>query len=1091
MLTFRSGAAGARSAAKAMAGHLTEQTLPAAERELAAYYTRGIGVSDSVGEAVRDAARQVADGTLSYSDAHDQLLGSLYADLAGEIDPVHGIPTVKAGADMDQMLAMEERLADALTDLTVFYSEGGQDERHGTRPEPRQDMHPLVAETLGLDLSRPTTEDELSNLFMGKRADGEDLAGHKREVAFIDLCWSADKSVSLAWAFAPTEAERAMILQAHRDAVDAAMAYVAKEIGIARTGKDGVKMEPAHIGWITFDHFTARPTAKIPVPDPDTGIVATELHTIKVCGDPQLHTHVAVPNVTVTDAGRVGGLFMHRLNGRVHEFGAYYQAQLATRLRAVGVDAVLDPKKGSARVWGISDRVRDEFSKRTNDAEGAARDFAKAQGLDWDELKPEARVKLLKGGANATRKSKTDDMSDFTAWKEQAAELGWRHQGAIRAGREKALDHRQTRLERAYQAALPLLEAEFARRSVLTPADVRIAATRGLVAAGIEDERDVSRVTRMFRERGITQEGRNTALVWGEDGEHGIRITTALHSEQEAEVVRLAKDAEQDRSGALTAREIAVTADASGLDFTGDHGQAQRAGMERLATGGRLGVFIAAAGAGKTSLLAPVTAAYQQKGADVHGIALAWRQADELTGAGIASESVASIARFLARAKAGSLEVGPQSVVIVDEVGLLGGRQALDLLRLREERGFTLLMVGDDRQCQSIEAAPVLGLLRQALGPDAIPEVASTIRQQTQREREIAGLLRDGQAGAALAMKREDGSLETVPGGYKDAVERVAALYVERHQANAGVRGYSLTISAPTNADARTISAAIREKRRALGEVGQDFPLRIKAQDQQGTAYDLTLAPGDRVRLFDRVFGKDEQGRTLRAGNNGSVVEVIAADEKTLTVRGKEGVVAVPWDNLRGRDRAGRVRLAYGDVLTIDAAQGITSTEHIAALPGGSRAVDGFKAYVAASRHRQRTFLVTSDGAERQEVVSRRPLGDMRPITAQDVLDNMARNLSRQEAKGTATAFLRRVREIERGAARGLQAGLRPMEARAAAGEPPPALAQAVDRHRARPVLERLAERVEMGLQARRDAKLRAGLEAAQARHFRQQGRGR
>jgi hypothetical protein len=31
-------------------------------------------------------------------------------------------------------------------------------------------------------------------------------------VAFIDLCWSADKSVSVAWSMAPTEAERHLIV---------------------------------------------------------------------------------------------------------------------------------------------------------------------------------------------------------------------------------------------------------------------------------------------------------------------------------------------------------------------------------------------------------------------------------------------------------------------------------------------------------------------------------------------------------------------------------------------------------------------------------------------------------------------------------------------------------------------------------------------------------------------------------------------------------------------------------------------------------------------------------------------------------------
>ena len=77
-----------------------------------------------------------------------------------------------------------------------------------------------------------------------------------------------------------------------------------------------------------------------------TGQAYTELVTLKVAGDPQLHTHVAIPNVVLTEDGRVGALDLQRLKGRVHEFGALYQAYLATNLRGLGVDVVLDEATG-------------------------------------------------------------------------------------------------------------------------------------------------------------------------------------------------------------------------------------------------------------------------------------------------------------------------------------------------------------------------------------------------------------------------------------------------------------------------------------------------------------------------------------------------------------------------------------------------------------------------------------------------------------------------------------------------------------------------------------------------------------------------
>ena len=114
-------------------------------------------------------------------------------------------------------------------------------------------------------------------------------------------------------------------------------------------------------------------------------------------------------------------------------------------------------------------------------------------------------------------------------------------------------------------------------------------------------------------------------------------------------------------------------------------------------------------------------------------------------------------------------------------------------------------------------------LLRKALGTDQVPELLTTVRQQSERERETTLLFREGKAGAALARKDEDSTLALAPGGYRDAVRRVAELWSERQQANATDKSYRLTVTAPTNEDARAISAAIRERRRVAGELARHY----------------------------------------------------------------------------------------------------------------------------------------------------------------------------------------------------------------------------------------------------------------------------
>lgn len=117
------------------------------------------------------------------------------------------------------------------------------------------------------------------------------------------------------------------------------------------------------------------------------------------------------------------------------------------------------------------------------------------------------------------------------------------------------------------------------------------------------------------------------------------------------------------------------------------------------------------------------------------------------------------------------------------------------------------------------------------------------------------------------------------------------------------------------------------------------------------------------------------------------------------------------WKTLASPD-SGYIRLGYGDVLSIDATQGLTSTEHIEAMPRGSKAVDAHRAYTQGSRHRERTWLVTSDGAERREIAGRRPLGDSRPIRQADILDNMVRNMARRDQRSSALKLLDSVRDV-------------------------------------------------------------------------------
>jgi phage/plasmid primase-like uncharacterized protein len=411
-----------------------------------------------------------------------------------------------------------------------------------------------------------------------------------------------------------------------------------------------------------------------------------------------------------------------------------------------------------------------------------------------------------------------------------------------------------------------------------------------------------------------------------------------------------------------------------------------------------------------------------------------------LLGAGVTAEKTLALTPFLKRMEGGEMKLGRSSVVVIDEIALIGTKQMLRLSRLQASQGFQIVGIGDDMQCQSIEAGATVDLCRRAFGAENVPELLSTVRQVLERDRETSLMFREGNAAEAIARKDQDGTLIIVPGGRDDAIRATVDLWWERREANSGRKNYTLGISVPTNEDGRLIGEEIRIRRRLAGELGRDL-CRIDATDQNGATYKLTLARGDRIRLFDRVFGKDENNHIGFVGNNGSVLEVVAADRTKLMVRKANGqVAAVEWEDLRAGGE--RIRLARGDAVTIDARQSETVIEHITSMPSGSEAVNGFKAYVAESRQREKSWIITSQGAEMMELQNRRAIGDPRnkdtdPARVRaDIIANIGRNLSRQPKKTLATDFLERAVHLKSGAISAMQAAWFRQETRQAAGQP-------------------------------------------------------
>ena len=466
----------------------------------------------------------------------------------------------------------------------------------------------------------------------------------------------------------------------------------------------------------------------------------------------------------------------------------------------------------------------------------------------------------------------------------------------------------------------------------------------------------------------------------------------------------MSRAAARDRSANLSDTAIRaaierVEADDAGVRFSKE----QLAAIHALGGGGRLSLLTGVAGSGKTTLLRPLVDAWRDDGRTVVGMSTAWRQADALKDAGV--NETWALQPLLNAIDTGEFRPDDNTVLVVDEISQIGPRPMLELLELQAKTGMTIKMLGDREQVQSIDAGDTIALLKRVLPKCAMPEVLTAVRQKNDRDRKIAALFRDGEAATALAMKREDGTARLLEGDTDQVVRQIADVYIERTDAlKAQDPSYGVTITTLTNAEAADISRAIRERLKARGEIGTDEATykAVVYRAEKREFFDLPIATGDRLRMYRKTVAQID-GKRATIGNNGDIVEVVRKTAAGLVLRNARGQTAeIDWKRLSD-PKTGRLLLGFGHAFTIDAAQGMsTKGEHINALPHGTGATSAFKTYTAESRATGRTHTLISKAAVHAAVQRSRALGDVTPMTEDDLWTQVAKDASEKPYKALA-----------------------------------------------------------------------------------------
>jgi conjugative relaxase-like TrwC/TraI family protein len=747
----------------------------------------------------------------------------------------------------------------------------------------------------------------------------------------LDLTFSAPKSVSVLFGLGDEQVvER--VRAAHQAAVEQTIGYLEGLCARAARGH----------------HTPGQPYQRIAT----TGWVAVAFeHRSSRAGDPQLHTHVVVPNVVCGVDGRWSAWDTSEAYRQASTGGYLYQAVLRGELtRRLGVD--WGPvRHGVAEITGVPAGLRRLFSTRRAEIE----EHLALHGQSGPQA---ATVALFETRQPKSHRSDSELRAD---WRQRAHVASFSPRRLIAEVRHAGRTATRRALDVATIAGQVLGTGGVTSRSSTFDRRALLRAVCEAVPAG-------SPVT-VDSLRGIaTKVVRDPAVVplIAEAPVETRRYSTADLLVTEASALRSAVERSDDRVAVVP--DDTVERSLVGAGLSGDQDAAVR---RMLTSGAGVEVVVGPAGAGKTAALRVAYSAWQQAGVEVRGAALAAIAARTLhAGTGIPSQSLTRLTRAIRNGHPNRGLPPAGGVLVVDEAGMVGTRDLAWLDAATKAAQVKLVLVGDPAQLAEIDAGGLFAGYTRAL---PCTRLSGNLRQREQWERDALKLLRDGDVLTALDAYDGAGRVHLHDTGF-GAKTAIVGDYLSAREA-----GGSVVMLTSRRVDARKLNTLARHALKAEGRLGRRT-LRVRVD---GQAVDWRV--GD-----EAVITRNDYPLDLINGSRGRVSRI---SRDGLTVDTETGPVQVPRHLLE----AGV--LTYGYALTIHKAQGITVD---VALLYASGTLTRESGYVGMSRGRTANHLYGTLEALLPEVDAEidRPAED--PISAAERVElTRAAVIARLEARGS------------------------------------------------------------------------------------------
>ena len=750
-----------------------------------------------------------------------------------------------------------------------YYLEGG---------EPSGQWFGDGARELGLE--GEVQKQELSNVLRGYSPNGEHQlvqnAGAENRQSGWDLTFSAPKSVSVAWSQSEGEMRKAF-QEAHQKAVTKALSYVEDEAGFTRRGQGGVERESAKLTVATFEHGTSR------------------------AQDPALHTHALIVNVGVREDGSTGSIESKPIYQQKMAAGAVYRAELAHQIENDGrLGLIAERKQSWFELKGVNQELRDEFSKRRQAVE------AELERTGFSGAKA-AKVATL-NTRNVKEHISRDEL--FATWKQVGERHNWSTEELTKLAEQKKPE-RNIEWEKndAFSTSVTKMthhQSHFSRRDLVRNV-AEEAQGRGLGADDVFSSIEHNLKTRAD----IVHLGR----INGE-----LRYTTKEMLDLEKSMLSKVELSKREHGSNVSEKSL-QQAFSKRSSITDEQKTAVRHITQRQ---GNIQAVSGMAGTGKSYMLGAAKDAYELDGQKVLGAALSGKAAQGLEeGSGIQSDT---IHKRLADIEKGRLELKPNTVLVVDEAGMVGTRQMERLVSHTQEAGAKLVLVGDARQLQPVEAGGPFKAIAESVGE---AKLTSIRRQDEAWARDAVHKFADGNARAGLEEFAKRGQLQVLDTPIQ-AKEQLLSDWqkagVEKPQENLILVG--------TNSDARALNEKAQLKRFTAGKLGEES---IQVGNER-------LFTGDRV-----LFTRNSRLHGVRNGQLGTI-EALDGPKNSLTAK---------------LDNGQKVKINIGDyehiklgyAVTTHKSQGMTA-KNTYVLAGGPMQ-DRELSYVQVSRAKGMTQIYT------------------------------------------------------------------------------------------------------------------------------------